>query len=752
MVHELAPTGSTTSGVSASSPSTPPAAVKLRQKRAQVVRACGACRLHRTKCDNNPICQSCRSRGTPCSSSDASKLGTLSHAQKEIDRLKMQIQKLQQELQLAQNKTAPSHERQLLTPTNSPFDPRQVGSNDQSVTRGTQKGSWEGIHVVTARSQYETWYGPSSLFYFIKRVTTVLSDSLQQNLSVATVLPIGASKLLHGPTSLAEDIPESRVTQSTDDASKTAVYLSATQEEYFISLFWQAYNTSLFPILDEAEFTEHYRSLWTTSATTRKQSALVDIVIAMCMQYGISMLPAAKQGVFVDNNDATIAGRWHYRRCQMLLAYEVESPKITTLQCHLLCCVYLCCGTFQNMADSACGLAVRTAYMLGLHLEPPQTMPMREREMRKRLWWILYTLDSKIGMKLGRPFILHDSLATPSLPSDAVEVAAVSGSNFALLGENVTWLSFNLQQVKLFQIAKAAYMAFFEQDLHLDHGQTAWDNPETMDTMAELMSPYTQRFNEWVIDVPAVLKTKRQDGGSTFSTDTTALDIEQFAPVWIQRQRLILELVYHNLSLNCYRPFIAFSTSSPSTNVAKEGAIRCSAHAVALTHIIHQVLSSSSILDGWHEAFQWQWNAAMTLVGFRLAYPQDVSIVAVRNAIHLSIAVFDVFGRSFSIAANAADIIRDLNTKIDFLTEQSCTIQNELAETIISTGDSSFSAASTAMDAFSEGFDFNSFIAKQQDIFDMAMSIDLWNDTGSLWPDTGGSLPNMDQWQNNVIC
>ena len=32
------------------------------------------------------------------------------------------------------------------------------------------------------------------------------------------------------------------------------------------------------------------------------------------------------------------------------------------------------------MADSTCSLAVRTAYMLGLHLEPPQSMPRRERD------------------------------------------------------------------------------------------------------------------------------------------------------------------------------------------------------------------------------------------------------------------------------------------------------------------------------------------------------------------------------------
>jgi hypothetical protein len=740
MFNQLTSSGPATPEVSTSSPVSSIAA-KPRQKRAQVVRACDACRNHRTKCDNSPICHHCRSRGTQCSNSDASRLGTLSHAQRENERLRKQIQELRQELELLRrDKVAGPYEQQFLTPDPSPLSNSDIGDNDQSVATGARKKFWEGIHIVTARSPHETWYGASSLFYFIKRVTTVLSDILQQNMSAATVLPSGASKLLHGPTSLSGEVLGRRVMPWTEDATTTGVYLNATQEEYFIALFWQAYHTSLFPILDEMEFTKHYRSLWTLSATTRSQSALVDIVIALCMQYGISRLPSQKQGVLVDSNDATIAGRWHYRRCQALLAYEFESPTITTLQCHMLCCVYLCCGTFQNMADSACGLAVRTAYMLGLHLEPPATLPLRERELRKRLWWALFVLDSKIGMKLGRPFIIHDSHATPSLPSDGLEIAAASGSNFAPLGENVTWLSFNLHHTLLFQVARAAYTAFFDQELKLDHGQTVWDDIDTVEALAYSALSNAKQFDEWVNHVPRVLTTKRLNDGTPFSTDPSSLDIEQFAPVWIQRQRLLLELMYHNLRLNFYRPFITFHPTGASTPVAGDGATRCAAHAIALTHITHQVLSSSSILDGWHEAFQWQWNAVMTLLGFMLAYPHSSSTAAARSAVDLSLAVFDIFGKSFSVAANTAVIIRDLSAKINFLTDQS-TRQNEPAAPMNAMAENSSESGYAAMDTTGQDFDFDAFNAEQQGVYDMALAVDLWGDLGALWPQIDGPLP-----------
>lgn len=629
------------------------------------------------------------------------------------------VQELEKQLLLEQKEQVTLASSNILEPRTLCIENIHL---DHDAGTNTKLPFWGGTHIRTARSIQKTWYGPSSLHYFIGRVTSFLNTALRQTLSIDGFVPESAVKLLSKPTASVA-IPRSlSLVQPPEGTISTEHILNLTQEEYFLSLYWQSYHTALFPILDETEFKEHYRSLWTANSTERKPSALVDIVLAMCMQYGVSSLPLTKQGSITDNIDATIAGRWYYRRSQTLLSYELESPTIRTLQCHLLCTIFLCSASFQNMADSACALAIRSAYMLGLHIDPPATLSLGERELRKRLWWNIHLLDSKIGMKLGRPFQLHDTPGMPNLPRDDVEVAMVAGSNFAPLGDDLTWLSFNLQGIKLFIVAKQAHIAFYENELTVAEGQNVWDDPQTLESYAEALRPHANALYKWVDCVPNVLKTKRQNDGTPFSTDCSMLEIEEFAPVWLQRQRVVLEIMYHNLCVNFYRPYISFTPAVKRSLCTMENAIKSASHAIELTQITRQMLCSTSILDGWLEGVQLQWNAAMTIVGFLLAYPNGQLRAIARNSLCDCIAVFDIFSNRLLVGASAASILRDLSIKLDLISEQ--LKSSDLVDT-------------------NSGFPIDNMISQQaidmasQGFFDSAIAVDLWGDLDILWQNTG---------------
>ena len=502
-------------------------------------------------------------------------------------------------------------------------------------------------------------------------MSSYLGTAFQQPHLDHHMQPNSASRAFASPTSPKRGNIEENLAPT--DMPITGDYLTGTQEDYFLSLFWQSYHCTL-QILDEVEFREHYKSLWATGGTSRKPSALVDIVLAICMQYGVAFIPRndpSRPKADVDVDDATIAGRWFYRRCQTLLTCELESPSMTTLQCHLFSVIYLCNASFQNMAHTALAQAVRTAHILGLHLEPPEDMPRAQRELRKRLWWALYSVEIKTCMKLGRPWSAQISQVTCTLPADDHELTLLSGSSFASFGQNVTWLTYNLQTVKLILAAHTIYVAFYDRCtdiLSANKGKSLYDNPQSLEACAELLLSSMKCLQAWLNDVPDALKTKRKCAGEPFSTDRSALDVELFAPLWLQRQRLLLELLYHNLAMNLYRPFICFSlTSSSCTPLTEGNAISCVNHALAITHIMYQMLTETDILSGWHEAFQWQWNASLSMIGFILAYPVTPSTPSARKAITSAISVFENLGNNFAIAASAANVTRNLAAKADFL-------------------------------------------------------------------------------------
>ena len=136
--------------------------------------------------------------------------------------------------------------------------------------------------------------------------------------------PSGASRFRTSPTIFRTSSPNdfSFVSGPDDD-----LHLSRDQEGSFLASFWQSYRCTM-PIPDEVEFRESYQSLWPSRSpsfsTSRTKSPLVDIMLALCMQYGMALVPrtVSRQTPIpeFDSGDSTIAGRGLYCRSQTLLS------------------------------------------------------------------------------------------------------------------------------------------------------------------------------------------------------------------------------------------------------------------------------------------------------------------------------------------------------------------------------------------------------------------------------------------------
>jgi hypothetical protein len=125
----------------------------------------------------------------------------------------------------------------------------------------------------------------------------------------------------------------------------------------------------------------------------------------------------------------------------------------------------------------------------------------------------------------------------------------------------------------------------------------------------------------------------------------------------------------------------------------------------------------------------------MTLIGYIILFPSSTLSNQAKHAIELAISVFDNFGAKFSVAANAAQITRDLSANLEVLLkpiefEQNSAIFPEDLE-----ANSLYSAPVDLVLPSQDRFDAPLF-----NLFDMAVDIDFWNDVDTLFPDLDQSL------------
>ena len=663
---------------------------------------------------------------------------------REVDKLKLRVQELEAELSIYKSRSQlasiPTPDQTLDPP--SPVLNRQNFSQEsvselESLSKSSTlvRPQWGGIYVATARSDHASYYGPSSSFYFVSRIGAYLGKTLKQQCPDRSMLPRGASRIIHLGHDMDVDDRESREVIPHSNNEQTR-FMTRIQEESLLRLFWEGYYC-LLPIIDEVEFRKYYASLWDPSRTRRKQSPLVDIILALCLQYGYIYIPrvaTATSGNDTSYDDASVAGRWYYRRAQSLLTADMESPTLTTIQCYIFITSYLCCASFQNMCHIVTAQAVRAAHVLGLHLEPPASMIHGERELRKRVWWALWAMDTRVSHKMGRPFLIDRSTVTVSPPSDDLEAASYNGATLGSYGPDVTWLTYSLQSQKLILNLGEVHNALFNKCGEMackSNATCLYADPQALEDCAKVLSAKLLAMKVWTNNVPMGMKTQRRNGGAPLSTDGSMLDIEELAPTWLQRQRVCLELMYHSWMINLTRPFITFySHPGTYTPMTERHASTCIDHAVAYTLIMHQLMTESDLMGGWSEYFSFQWNAAITTVGFILANPIHPATIKARQALDKAIAAFDIFGKDFGVAADAAAIMRDLVAKADLLSGR---LGSGITSPATVANDTIAESNVDSMDACGEGLSwldpsqqndpehFNQFM-------EWALSVDAFND------------------------
>ena len=433
--------------------------------------------------------------------------------------------------------------------------------------------------------------------------------------------------------------------------------LSRSQQQYYIRQFWQVH-LCFIPIIDENDFGAHFESLWSQQTEpwlTRTSSHLVDMVLAVGLQFDANNSQCQTCVRQVDRSDSScmaLAG-WHYQRAQVSLLNVIGDPSLRSIQLAIIAVLYLENASFTSQAYNALGLIVRAAHTLGLHLNPSAALSRAEQDHRQSLWWSISALDAQFSITLGRPWAIHVSSQLnfnkenlgPSISSTAHESA---------------WTSFHIHRTSLFAAARTVQASIDSRQAasRLGSPQLAENDGVAHKDALEHMDKCVEPFQSWRKNLPETLITARR-GGNPFSTDQSPIALDYYSPLWLQRQRIMLELFYHNLMMIIYRFFIVVEELGTGLDGLQDKVAKtCRDHAMATIVMLYQLYTETDLVNSFAETYRILWNATLTVVGLPFLVPSADLSQGTQRVLTLSQKIFEKIPHRSS--RHATDFLHNL--------------------------------------------------------------------------------------------
>lgn len=128
--------------------------------------------------------------------------------------------------------------------------------------------------------------------------------------------------------------------------------------------------------------------------------------------------PESQRGVIIQP-DYGDPGKIFYSHAKTLIPDIIDRPNLVTVQAIYLLGVYLMPASAISSSYVYLGLALRTALTINLHMDNSDdaTLSTTEKEVRRRLWWSIYSLERTTTLKLNRPRSISAEIISAPIPS-----------------------------------------------------------------------------------------------------------------------------------------------------------------------------------------------------------------------------------------------------------------------------------------------------------------------------------------------
>ena len=138
--------------------------------------------------------------------------------------------------------------------------------------------------------------------------------------------------------------------------------------------------------------------------------------------------PTESQRNAIIQPDYGDPGKIFYSHAKTLVPDIIDRPNLVTVQAIYLLGVYLMPASAISSSYVYLGLALRTALTINLHMDnsDDNTLSSTEKEVRRRLWWSIYSLERTTTLKLNRPRSISAEIISAPIPSPCPSLEAPS--------------------------------------------------------------------------------------------------------------------------------------------------------------------------------------------------------------------------------------------------------------------------------------------------------------------------------------
>ncbi|KAL2071968.1 hypothetical protein VTL71DRAFT_11311 [Oculimacula yallundae] len=240
----------------------------------------------------------------------------------------------------------------------------------------------------------------------------------------------------HAVSSIVSASELERQAACTLDQLGLRVQVSNELRDHLLDIFWTWQNTWQYIVIKEPFLDD----LCGQMSGQYASPLLLSAVLALAARY------SDRLELRSDPLDPNTAGNALAEQAKMILFYESQAPKVTTIQAAALLSLRETATNKEALGWMYCGIATRMAFNLGLHLDCSHwcetgRITKEAAELRGVVWWGCYVLDKLFNVGLGRPSTIQESEISAPLPSTDQSAEFGPWATTSLSGQQIEFAS-----------------------------------------------------------------------------------------------------------------------------------------------------------------------------------------------------------------------------------------------------------------------------------------------------------------------